>query len=85
VNSIKMAKYTFHKSDATTLSSSDRASKLLGENWVRSTLIASIEDGMAEDDWDGRASPDDAEVPVPDSCDDLFVTNVCPTHCSKGD
>ena len=47
------------------------------EKWVRQYPIASIEDGMAEDDWDGWKMLSKA---VGSKCqlvgDDLFVTNV---------
>src|SRR5688572_15112898 len=47
------------------------------EGWVKKYPIVSIEDGMAEDDWDGWKSLTQA---VGDKCqlvgDDLFVTNV---------
>ena len=47
------------------------------ESWVKKYPIASIEDGMAEDDWNGWKALTDA---VGSKCqlvgDDLFVTNV---------
>ena len=47
------------------------------KNWVSKYPIISIEDGMAEDDWDGWRLHTDA---IGDRCqlvgDDLFVTNV---------
>ena len=47
------------------------------KNWVDKYPILSIEDGMAEDDWDGWKMHTDA---IGDRCqlvgDDLFVTNV---------
>ena len=47
------------------------------EKWVKQYPIASIEDGMAEDDWDGWKF---LTKTVGDKCqlvgDDLFVTNV---------
>jgi enolase len=71
----KNGKYTFHKSDGKTLSSDDLVK--FWENWVRQYPIASIEDGMAEDDWDGWKALTEA---VGTKCqlvgDDLFVTNV---------
>ena len=46
-------------------------------NWVRQYPIASIEDGMAEDDWEGWKMQTEA---LGSKCqlvgDDLFVTNV---------
>jgi enolase len=71
----KNGKYTFHKSDGKTLSSDELVK--FWENWVRQYPIASIEDGMAEDDWDGWKALTEA---VGTKCqlvgDDLFVTNV---------
>jgi enolase len=71
----KNGKYTFHKSDGKTLSSDELVK--FWENWVRQYPIVSIEDGMAEDDWDGWAALTQA---VGSKCqlvgDDLFVTNV---------
>lgn len=47
------------------------------KNWVNKYPVISIEDGMAEDDWDGWRMLTDA---IGDRCqlvgDDLFVTNV---------
>ncbi len=71
----KKKKYVFHKSDGKQLSS-DQLVKFW-EGWVKKYPIVSIEDGMAEDDWDGWKSLTEA---VGDKCqlvgDDLFVTNV---------
>jgi enolase len=71
----KNGKYVFHKSDGKSLSS-DQLVKFW-EDWVRQYPINSIEDGMAEDDWDGWKALSQA---VGDKCqlvgDDLFVTNV---------
>jgi enolase len=71
----KDGKYVFHKSDGKTLSS-DELVKFWSE-WVRQYPIISIEDGMAEDDWDGWKALSEA---VGSKCqlvgDDLFVTNV---------
>ncbi len=45
-------------------------------NWVRQFPIISIEDGMAEDDWDGwKALTDALGKKVQLVGDDLFVTN----------
>ncbi len=52
----KKKKYVFHKSDGKELSS-DQLVKFW-ENWVKQYPIVSIEDGMAEDDWDGWACID---------------------------
>jgi enolase len=67
-------KYIFKKSDK-----SERTSEKMVEfwaNWVRQYPIVSIEDGMAEDDWDGWKLLTDT---LGGKCqlvgDDLFVTN----------
>ena len=67
-------KYVFKKSDK-----SERTSEQMVEfwaNWVAKYPIVSIEDGMAEDDWDGWKLLTDA---LGSKCqlvgDDLFVTN----------
>ncbi len=71
----KKKKYVFHKSDGKQLSS-DQLVKFW-EGWVKKYPIVSIEDGMAEDDWNGWAALTQA---IGDKCqlvgDDLFVTNV---------
>jgi enolase len=71
----KKKKYVFHKSSGKEVSS-DQLVKFW-EKWVKEYPIASIEDGMAEDDWEGWANLTKA---VGSKCqlvgDDLFVTNV---------
>ncbi len=71
----KKKKYVFKKSSGKELSS-DQLVKFW-ESWVKKYPIASIEDGMAEDDWAGWKALTDA---VGSKCqlvgDDLFVTNV---------
>jgi len=71
----KKKKYVFHKSSGKEMSA-DQLVKYWA-NWVKQYPIASIEDGMAEDDWDGWKNLSDA---VGSKCqlvgDDLFVTNV---------
>ena len=71
----KNGKYTFHKSDGKTLSSDELVK--FWESWVNQYPIASIEDGMAEDDWNGWKALTET---VGNRCqlvgDDLFVTNV---------
>jgi len=71
----KKKKYVFHKSSGKELSS-DQLVKYW-EKWVKQYPIISIEDGMAEDDWNGWKALTQA---VGDKCqlvgDDLFVTNV---------
>lgn len=77
----KKKKYVFHKSSGKEFSS-DQLVKYW-EKWVRQYPIVSIEDGMAEDDWDGWKNLTDT---VGEKCqlvgDDLFVTNV--TRIQKG-
>src|SRR5690348_866938 len=71
----KKKKYVFHKSSGKEMSS-DQLVKFW-EKWVKEYPIASIEDGMAEDDWDGWKN---LSTTVGSKCqlvgDDLFVTNV---------
>jgi enolase len=71
----KKKKYVFHKSTGKEMSS-DQLVKFW-EKWVKEYPIASIEDGMAEDDWTGWANLTKA---IGSKCqlvgDDLFVTNV---------
>ena len=71
----KKGKYVFKKSDK-----SERSSEQMVQfwaDWVRQYPIVSIEDGMAEDDWDGWKQMTDAlgdKIQIVG--DDLFVTNV---------
>ncbi|MES2777085.1 MAG: phosphopyruvate hydratase [Bacteroidota bacterium] len=71
----KKKKYVFHKSDGKVLSSEELVN--FWANWVKQYPLASIEDGMAEDDWAGWKMLTEA---VGTKCqlvgDDLFVTNV---------
>jgi enolase len=71
----KDGKYVFHKSDGKSMSSDELVK--YWANWVRQYPIASIEDGMAEDDWDGWKALTET---IGSKCqlvgDDLFVTNV---------
>lgn len=71
----KKKKYVFHKSDGKELTS-DQLVKYW-EKWVKQYPIVSIEDGMAEDDWNGWKNLTDT---IGKKCqlvgDDLFVTNV---------
>ncbi|HYC40959.1 MAG TPA: phosphopyruvate hydratase [Chitinophagaceae bacterium] len=68
-------KYVFHKSSGKEMSSEQLARFWAG--WVKQYPLISIEDGMAEDDWEGWKMLTEA---VGTSCqlvgDDLFVTNV---------
>ncbi len=67
-------KYVFKKSDG-----SERTSEEMAEfwaEWVRQFPIISIEDGMAEDDWDGwKIMTDQLGDKIQLVGDDLFVTN----------
>jgi len=71
----KKKKYVFHKSSGKEMSS-DQLVKYW-ESWVKKYPIVSIEDGMAEDDWNGWKNLTDT---IGSNCqlvgDDLFVTNV---------
>lgn len=67
-------KYVFKKSDGRELSSEEMASYWAG--WSEQYPIISIEDGMAEDDWEGwKALTDKIGKKVQLVGDDLFVTN----------
>ncbi len=71
----KEKKYIFHKSDGKKMTSEQLVK--YWEGWVKKYPICSIEDGMAEDDWNGWKMLTEA---VGNKCqlvgDDLFVTNV---------
>jgi enolase len=62
----KGGKYIFHKSDGKTMTSEELVAYWI--KWVGQYPIISIEDGMAEDDWEGWK--------MLTVGDDLFVTNV---------
>ena len=68
-------KYVFHKSDGKTMSSEELVK--YWENWIKQYPIVSLEDGMAEDDWEGWKMLSES---LGKKCqlvgDDLFVTNV---------
>jgi enolase len=67
-------KYVFKKSDKRELSSTEMAA--YWESWVNQYPIVSIEDGLAEDDWDGwRHLTEILGDKVQLVGDDLFVTN----------
>src|SRR5215210_9129784 len=69
----KNGKYVFHKSDGKSLSSDELVK--FWENWAGQYPIASIEDGMAEDDWEGwKALTETLGSKVQLVGDDLFVT-----------
>ncbi len=68
-------KYVFHKSDGKEMTSEQLVA--YWTDWVRQYPIVSIEDGMAEDDWDGwKALTESVGSKVQLVGDDLFVTNV---------
>jgi enolase len=71
----KKKKYVFHKSSGKEMSSEQLVKHW--EKWVKQYPIASIEDGMAEDDWNGWKMLTES---IGNKCqlvgDDLFVTNV---------
>ena len=68
-------KYVFHKSDNRELSSEEMADYWI--DWAEKYPIISIEDGMAEDDWDGwKYLTEKIGDKVQLVGDDLFVTNV---------
>jgi enolase len=68
-------KYIFKKSDKSERTSEEMV-KYWAE-WVRQYPIISIEDGMAEDDWDGwKTMTDELGKKIQLVGDDLFVTNV---------
>ncbi|MBK9731910.1 MAG: phosphopyruvate hydratase [Chitinophagaceae bacterium] len=71
----KKKKYVFHKSDGKAFSSDEMVD--YWQKWIKKYPIASIEDGLAEDDWAGwkkltAAIGDKVQLVG----DDLFVTNV---------
>jgi len=67
--------YKFYKSSGKVISSDEMVA--YWTEWVNKYPIISIEDGMAEDDWDGWKKLTES---IGDKCqlvgDDLFVTNV---------
>jgi len=66
--------YIFKKSDGRKLSSAEMIS--YWQNWIDKYPIVSIEDGMAENDWDGWKTLTDAVGKTTQLVgDDLFVTN----------
>ena len=68
-------KYVFKKSDKSEHSSEDMVK--FWADWVRQYPIVSLEDGFAEDDWDGwKLVTDELGNKIQLVGDDLFVTNV---------
>lgn len=67
-------KYVFKKSDKSQRTSAQMVK--FWANWVEQYPIVSIEDGMAEDDWDGwKLMTDTLGSKIQLVGDDLFVTN----------
>ncbi len=66
-------KYVFKKSDKRELSSDEMVA--YWESWVNQYPIVSIEDGLAEDDWDGWKHMTKTLGHIQLVGDDLFVTN----------
>jgi enolase len=77
----KEGKYVFYKSSKEAISADEMVA--FWTDWVNKYPIVSIEDGMAEDDWDGWKKLTDA---IGDKVqlvgDDLFVTN--PSILARG-
>ncbi len=70
----KKKKYVFKKSDKRELSSEEMVA--YWENWVNKYPIISIEDGLAEGDWDGwKLMTEKLSHRIQLVGDDLFVTN----------
>ena len=70
----KEGKYIFKKSDNSVKSSDDMV--LYWSKWARDYPIVSIEDGLAEDDWDGwKNLTEQIGGKIQLVGDDLFVTN----------
>jgi len=68
-------KYIFKKSDKSEHTSEEMVH--FYDNWVRQYPIVSLEDGLAEDDWEGwRILTDKLGSKIQIVGDDLFVTNV---------
>ena len=68
------SRYIFKKSDKRELTSEQMAA--FWEDWIRKYPIVSIEDGLAEDDWEGwRILTDKVGQKIQLVGDDLFVTN----------
>jgi enolase len=70
----KDGKYVFKKSDKSMKSSEELVR--FWAKWVKDYPIVSIEDGLAEDDWDGwKMMSDELGSKIQLVGDDLFVTN----------
>jgi enolase 1/2/3 len=67
-------KYVFRKSDKSARTSEQMAA--FWEGWVRQYPIVSVEDGLAEDDWEGwKILTRDVGKKIQLVGDDIFVTN----------
>ena len=66
-------RYVFKKSDKSEKTSAEMVD--FWESWVRQYPIVSLEDGLAEDDWDGWKLMTEQIGDVQLVGDDLFVTN----------
>jgi enolase len=74
-------KYVFHKSDGRELTSDELVNYWV--SWVNQYPIVSIEDGLAEDDWEGwKNLTNQVGHKIQLVGDDLFVTNV--TRLQRG-
>ncbi len=68
-------KYVFKKGDKSELSSEDMVH--FYDNWIRQYPIVSLEDGLAEDDWEGwRILTDKLGGRIQLVGDDIFCTNI---------
>lgn len=74
-------KYVFKKSDGSKKSSEDMIE--FYKKWIKKYPIISIEDGLAEDDWDGwKILTEELGGKIQIVGDDIFVTN--PERLKKG-
>jgi enolase len=74
-------KYVFKKSDKRELSSEEMVN--FYDNWARQYPIVSLEDGLAEDDWEGwKILTDKLGSRIQLVGDDIFVTN--PDYIARG-
>jgi enolase len=77
----KRHEYVFGKSDGSRRSSDDMVK--FWASWIRQYPIISLEDGMAEDDWDGwKSLTSELGSKIQLIGDDIFVTN--PAILTKG-
>jgi enolase 1/2/3 len=68
-------KYVFKKSDKSTKTSEEMV--LFWAKWARDYPIVSLEDGLAEDDWDGwKSLTEQLGGKIQLVGDDIFVTNI---------